>query len=323
MSRKVSPVAVGGFILGALALGIALLLFFSDHNFWSSKQRYTLIYDSSIKGLTIGAPVTLKGVKIGQVIDIRATFYTDKQYVLNSVTVEINSDTLVLENGDQRPPIEDLLNNGLSAQLRMQSLLTGLLYIDADMRPDTPSKTYQVETPYTQIPTIPTDLERITRDLESVNIAKLSQDLQQIVDGVNRFISNPALNNIATELEKTLIATRETVEQLRGQSARLEQRLTPLADQSNNLLVTLNRELPVLSQRLDANLTALQTSIQAIQQAADNTAYLTSEDSPLVYRVNHAAANVSEAANEIKRLADALERQPESLLFGKSHQEEL
>lgn len=323
MSRKVSAIAVGGFILGTLALGVALLMFFGNSDFFSNKTRYTLVYDSSIKGLTIGAPVTLKGVKIGQVTDIRATFYGDRQQVLNSVTVEILPDTLALENGDQRPPIDDLLAKGLSAQLRMQSLLTGLLYVDADLRPETHAKTFPVKTEYQQIPTIPTDLERITRDLENVDIAKLSQDLQQIVNGINRFISNPALNNLAGELEQTLVSVRSAVDQLRDQSARMETRLTPLANQSETLLITLNRELPVLSRRLDANLTALQTSIQAIQQAADNTAYLTSEDSPLVYRVNHAAANVSEAANEIKRLADALERQPESLLFGKSHQEEL
>lgn len=323
MSRKVSPVAVGGFILATLAIGVGLLLFFGDNNFWSAKQRYTLVYDSSIKGLGIGAPVTLKGVTIGQVIDIRATFYTDTQQVLNSVTVEIDSDTLELENGEQRPPIEDLLENGLSAQLRMQSLLTGLLYVDADMRPNTPAKTHPVETPYPQIPTIPTDLERITRDLESIDVAKLSQDLQQIVSGVNRFINNPTLANIATELEQTLVSTRGAVEQLREQSTRLEHRLAPLADQSGALLTTLNRELPGLSRRLDANLAAMENSVKSIQVAADNTAYLTSEDSPLVYRINSAALNVSDAANEIKRLADALERQPESLLFGKPHNEEL
>lgn len=323
MSRKVSPVAVGGFILGTLALGVALLLFFGGNDFWSAKQRYTLVYDSSIKGLTIGAPVTLKGVKIGQVTEIRATFYGESQRVLNSVTIEINSDTLALDNGDERPPIDDLLANGLSAQLRLQSLLTGLLYIDADMRPDTPATTHPVKTRYRQIPTIPTDMERITRDLENVDVAKLSKDLQQIVSGINQFINNPALNNLAGELEQTVVSVRGAVEQLRDQSRRLEGQLTPLAKQGGTLLATLNRDLPALATRLDNNLAALQVSIESMQRAADNTAFLTSEDSPLVYRVNSAAANVSEAANEIKRLADTLERQPESMLFGKPLAEEL
>ncbi len=322
MSRKVSPVAVGGFILGTLALGVALLMFFGDNAFWSAKQRYTLVYDSSIKGLNIGAPVTLKGVKIGQVTDIRATYYDATGKVLNSVIVEINPETLQLE-GNNRSPLDDLLEQGLSAQLRMQSLLTGLLYVDADLRPQSVVTTHPVQTQYPQIPTVPTDMERITRDLENVDIAKLSRDMQQIVEGINRFINNPALNDLAGELGQTLISVRAAVDQLSDQSARLERRLSPLADQSDALLVTLNRELPQLASRLDANLAALQNSLQSMQRAADNTAYLTSEDSPLVYRVNSAAANVSEAANEIKRLADVLERQPQSLLFGKPHEEEL
>jgi paraquat-inducible protein B len=322
MSRKVSPVAVGGFILGTLALGIALLLFFSGNNFWSAKQRYTLVYDSSIKGLNIGAPVTLKGVKIGQVTDIRATFYAESQRVLNEVTIEINPDTLTLE-GDERSALDNLLAGGLSAQLRMQSLLTGLLYVDADLRPQAAATTQPVKTRHPQIPTVPTDLERITRDLENVDVAKLSNDLQQIVDGLNQLVNDPALRGLASELSQTLQSMRGAVEQLSAQSQRLEQRLSPLAGQTETLLATLNGEIPALARRLDGNLDALQVSLQAMQRAADNTAYLTSEDSPLVYRINNAASNVSEAANEIKRLADTLERQPESVLFGKPHEGEL
>lgn len=321
MSRSVNPVAVGGFIVGTLVLGTMLILFFSGGGFWERSERYTLLYDTSIRGLNVGAPVTLKGVTIGQVTETKAILYTDSMQVLNSVVVEINPDTVERHGNSDHGGVEALLARGLSAQLRMQSILTGLLYVDVDLRPGSPGQKKAVNTRYPQMPTVPTDLERLTRDLESVDIAKVSEDLQQIVGGINTLVNDPALRTLGGELQQTLVAVRTTVDQLRAQSARLEQRLVPLADNADRVLVAVGDAVPQLAGKLDQNLAALHEAMAALKVAADNTAYLTSEDSPLVYRINSAAANVSEAANEMRRLADTLERRPESLLFGKPQEE--
>lgn len=320
MSKTVNPVAVGGFIVATLVIGVALILFFTGGGLFSNKERYLLLFDTSIKGLSPGAPVTLKGVQIGQVTDIKAIIYSDAMQVLNAVELDINPDT-VERHGNSEHGFEELLQRGLSAQLRMQSLLTGLLYVDVDVRPGNPGQRKPVETRLPQIPTVPTDLERLTRDLESVDIAKLSEDLQQIVGGINTLVNDPALRTLGGELQQTLASVRLTVDQMREQSLRLEQRLGPIAGHADQVLVSISEAVPLLSGKLDQNLQSLQEAMAALKVAADNTAYLTSEDSPLVYRINSAAANVSDAAEEMRRLADTLERRPESLLFGKPQEE--
>src|ERR1044071_957610 len=132
MSRNANPVTVGAFVLGSLLLAVVLVVFFREGSFWNKKQHYTLIYDRSIKGLSVGAPVTIKGVKIGEVTEITARMTKDTS-VFNSVVIAIDTDALEREDESSDTEIMDeMIERGLRAQLRLQSLLTAMLYVDID-----------------------------------------------------------------------------------------------------------------------------------------------------------------------------------------------
>jgi hypothetical protein len=60
------PLLVGAFVLGGLALGVlAILLFGGAHLFSRTAHRQCL--QGSVAGLTVGSPVTFRGVNIGKV----------------------------------------------------------------------------------------------------------------------------------------------------------------------------------------------------------------------------------------------------------------
>ncbi len=319
MSRSANPVTVGAFVFGMLLLAFLLVLFFTGSSWFSQRDRYTLVYETSIKGLNIGAPVTLKGVKIGEVADIRARMYGDSLAVFNNITLEIDPHMLERENGrdDSRGLMEDMIKRGLCAQLRLQSLLTGLLYVDVDFRPDKERQLQDVPTAHTQIPTTRTDLEQLTRDLESIDIGQLSENLQQIVSGINSFVNDKGLQNTINNLNEMLEATRTSADSVRIAANNISASVVPLATNGNQTVVTLNQKLPALIDKLDTTLVALQQTAASLQQASANTSHLTSEDSPLLYRLENAAASIDAAATQVKQLSDTLERQPESLLYGK------
>lgn len=324
MSRHVNPTAVGGFVLSMLLLAVLLALFFSGGNWFTNHERYELLYDTSVKGLNVGAPVTIKGVPIGHVAEIKARMHGDSLDVLNSVIIEVRSEALqrVGDGSGADELIDDLIAKGLRAQLRLQSLLTGLLYVDADFYPDRPAIYRDVETEFQQIPTIPTDLERLTRNLEAVDIDRLVRNLQETAEGLNRLINSPGLQDLGETLDGTLVELQHTTVALREQSAQLGQRLDPLLQHTDELVVNLNNEVPQLGNKLAETLTTLQGAAEALERSATSTAYLTSEDSPVVYRINRAARSVEGAAEQMRQLAETLERQPESLLFGKPTDDE-
>jgi paraquat-inducible protein B len=213
-----------------------------------------------------------------------------------------------------------MIERGLRAQLRLQSLLTALLYVDVDFHPDKPATLVNVKTRYKQIPTIPTDLEQLTRNLESIDISKLGENLQEIVNGVNQLINDGAIQKLGTDVSATLASVRNAADQLNKQSEQIGAQLSPLAKKGNRTLDELNRSLPQLVKTLDTTLVTLQQTAQTLQQTTNNTTFLTSDDSPLLYRLEHTAASVNSAAEQMRRLTEMLERQPESLIYGKSEE---
>ena len=52
------PAAVGGFVLGALIIVVAAILFFGGSEAFSSKTRAVVYFDGSVGGLGPGSPVT-------------------------------------------------------------------------------------------------------------------------------------------------------------------------------------------------------------------------------------------------------------------------
>jgi paraquat-inducible protein B len=319
MSRSANPVTVGAFIVGMLVLAFLLVLFFTGGHWFNKRDHYTLVYDSSIKGLNLGAPVTLKGVKIGEVSDIKARMYGSSLAVFNNVTIEIDPDMLEREDMHENSAalMDDMIKRGLGAQLRLQSLLTGLLYVDVDFHPEKQRLLKEIPTAYKQIPTTPTDLEQLTRDLEAIDINKLGENLQQIVNGVNTFINDRGLQNVMTNINDTLDAVHASADAVRTSADNISTSMVPLAQHSDATVTELNRTLPELIGKLDATMSALQQTAASLQKTSANATYLTSEDSPLLYRIENAAASVNTAAEQVRHLSDTLERQPEALLYGK------
>ena len=61
------PAVVGGFILGALALGVAGILFFGGTRLFATTSRAVVFFSEPVAGLDVGSPVTFHGARVGSV----------------------------------------------------------------------------------------------------------------------------------------------------------------------------------------------------------------------------------------------------------------
>jgi paraquat-inducible protein B len=137
MSKKASPVAIGVFVLGAIAIVLIGTVFFGASTFFDRTEKFVLYFDGSLQGLKVGAPVSMKGVQVGTVKTISINVYENKQLdVFTEVVIEVNIDNFH-QMGDHKvhTGAQQLVHDGLRAQLRLQSLLTGLLYVELDFFP--------------------------------------------------------------------------------------------------------------------------------------------------------------------------------------------
>src|SRR5512135_58843 len=124
MSKKASKTLIGAFVLGAVVLIVAGVVVFGGGKFFKKTIKYVMYFDGSVKGLQVGAPVTFRGVKIGQVTNIVLRFNPEKMSVLIPVYVEIDPEIFQTQFKVKPKPYQyyrTLLDKGLKARLEMQS----------------------------------------------------------------------------------------------------------------------------------------------------------------------------------------------------------
>ena len=76
MSARENPATIGAFVVGAVALLLTALLVWGGTDIFRTKVNYVLFFDAAVTGLSKGAPVLGRGVKVGEVTDIQIRWGT-------------------------------------------------------------------------------------------------------------------------------------------------------------------------------------------------------------------------------------------------------
>ncbi len=317
MKEHSRNVAIGAFIFGALLIAASLAIFLAGTGFGEDRERVVMVFDGSVKGLSVGAPVSLRGVQIGQVTKIQVTLDTQSMKLIMTVQADVTPDQVQLL-GEPSPKLtEELIQRGLRAQLNPQSLLTGLLFIQLDFHPGSPLHLANIDSPYTQIPTIPTELQRLNQEIENLDLAQLASDIRDIAQGMKALIANDTFQQLPVRLDHTMQSFAALSEQMQGTVQQLQPQLSTTLSDASTALETINREFPQLRQTVDTNMQKVGKAAQTLNQTMTDVNAVVSPDSPTMYEVNQALHELTMAARSMQLLAKTLEEQPEALLRGK------
>jgi paraquat-inducible protein B len=316
MSEKPHTVAIGAFIVGALLIAIVTLIFVLGSGFRQA-EKIVMVFHGSVKGLNIGAPLALRGVQVGQVSDIDVILDADTLEIIMLVEADFREDAIKRVGSTTEDVTEELIARGLRAQLNTQSLLTGLLYVELDFYPDSEIQLADIDSPYYQFPTIPTNFERIAMTLEKLDLAKLVGQMEAAIEGVNAFVTNEELQAMPASLRATLDSVTTLSNQLKTQLATSIPKVDRVLDGAAVTVETANQELPGISNGISENLDALNSAISAFDVAMQNIDGMVAPDSPVNYRLNEALGELALAARAMQQLAKTLEEQPEALFRGR------
>ncbi len=262
-------------------------------------------------------PVALRGVQIGQVTDIHLVFDTDTIDIIMTVVAEIDGKNFETRGSAVGYLGDEMIARGLRAQLNSQSLLTGLLYIQLDFHPNSELNLVDIDSPYSQIPTIPTDLQRITRELETLDFASIADDIQTIADSLGTFVSTESFQNLPDDLHNALSSFELLSNELGTQIASAGPKLESLLDGATTTMGTVDAELAKISNSAMNTLKVLDDAMLAFEQTMKEIDQLVSEDSGTTYALNKALREIALAGRQLQLLAKTLEEHPEVLLRGK------
>jgi paraquat-inducible protein B len=248
-------------------------------------MRLKFVFDQSVRGLSVGAPIDFLGVEIGEVRAIRPGYDAQRKRYPMEVTADVHPLRLgavrgaLVEGrgGDAGERAERnvrlfqrLVENGVRAQLRTGNLLTGQMYVALDFIPKSKPAALVMADGVPQVPTVPGTLSDV------------QPQIAEIVAKINKV----PFDDIGRDLRATLAQAREAIA-----------KLSPEAQQS----------LAEVRKTLDA----LQGSLGKFDRN------LLDPDAPVQRNVEQTMTDLQRAAQSLRVLTDYLQRHPESLLRGK------
>jgi paraquat-inducible protein B len=326
MSKKANPKVIGAFVVGAIGLVVAAVLIFGSGRFFTRILKYVVIFESSTKGLNVGAPVRLKGVKVGSVSDITALVDTRTGEILIKVVIEIETGVVEKVGGETRlarlsaqEAIQFLIEErGMRAQLSPQSLLTGLLFVDLTFNPDTPIKLAGTNERYPEIPSIPSKLDELLKTIEDLPVDEIVQEALNTLKSIRNIVNSLETEETISTLNQTFKDIQHLVKNVDAQVAPLASSLEETLSSVQKIVRNADGKIEPLVDNIEGTAQAARDALVQIQETLANIESMTGEDSPIQYELSTAFKELSAAARAVRTLVNYLERQPDALLRGKA-----
>jgi len=346
MNRKASKTLIGAFVVGAVILIVAGLMVFGGGKFMKKTQEFVLFFESSVKGLSVGAPVLVGGVKIGSVKNVSIEYNPKTLTFYVPVIIEVQPNKIRLIKGKRMPMdkmVPLLIERGLRAQLTMGSLITGQLIIELDYYPNSPVKLVGLNKEYPEIPTIPSTFQAIFDTLKSLPLEKTLKGLMSAVKALEKILKSPEIpeiihsanlamtdarkliNDVDSRVAPLADSVDDTLAEYRKIATHVNEQVDPLMENVNHtvedargLVKNMDEKLETLAVKIAKGLEA---SHEAMEQARETLEVIQGQlgnDSPLLNQLDNTLREFSEMARSIRSLANYLSRHPEALLRGKS-----
>jgi len=316
MSKTASKTAIGAFVLCAIALVIVAVIVFGSGKYFKKALLYQIYFEGSVQGLVEGAPVLFRGVQIGTVTNISLQLIPATVDFRIPVIIEIYPERAKRLGPPPKVPGElfaPMIKKGLRAQLITQSMITGQLAVALDFFPEEPAKFVGTDLKYPEIPSIPSKVEALTKELQELPIKEILMRINSAVTGIDTFINSGSAQANMKELEKL---TKRASELLESANTRINPLITSLQSTSDQVRSTMEK----LNGSVSGNGGVLETSRSTMVQAEKTLHALqqiAQENSAMGQNLSIATEEMSRSLRSLRLLSDYLERHPEALLRGK------
>lgn len=319
MGKRISPTAIGAFVVASLAVLVIAIIVAGSGDLFRKPHLFICMFEGDLNGLKIGAPVKARGVQIGTVSTINLRLQPgegrlrpDIKELRLPVVVDLNVSELMARGGSgealQEKGYKAFFERGLRAQLRTESLLTGLLYVDLDLHPGTPIDLAIVPDsgPFPEIPTVPTQLEQI-QDQANKALDKFDRiDFEAMASSITRAANSIGELAGSPSLKATLESLKETTANLNKAVISIRSAVDSTSTKIDPLIAALRKNSD------EANATMLQTRA-VLQNLGSNL----EPDSELMVHLNETLDQMADTTHAVGELTDFLQRNPSALIRGK------
>jgi paraquat-inducible protein B len=316
--QSVKALLLGGVAFDTSKEALATPVSAADHEFLlyadqdaarnaSFQRRVPVIsyFPGSVAGLAVGAPVTLQGMRLGEVTGIAMQYDPVADTVRTPVRYEVEPERIAnIAPATKRGPLENarfLVEHGLRAQIKSSNLLTGQSEVGLDFFPDAAKATITTEGDVIVFPAVAGAFADISRSAGELLSQVNQMPFRQIGDNLNALLVGANAVTASPELKQTLKSLAVTMGDLESVVKRLDTGLTPAL-----------QHLPEMASSLQA---VLANTNRLVTSA--NTGY--GGDSAFHRDINRLLNQLGDTMQSLRALADLLNRHPEALIRGRAN----
>ena len=290
-------------------------------------SRWVVYFNDTLRGLSLGAPVTLLGLSAGEVTGISLEVDPKVSHVRGRVEVVTYPERVIKHASPQQGALAAALTQhpeqrralfkrlveerGLRAQLRSGSLVTGQLFVALDYFPDAPKARIDLSQELPIVPSVPSTVAQLEDKLTGI-LAKLDKLPYEA---------------IGADVTKALASLNVTLQDASGTLNRVNADVTPelktaLVD-VRGVLATVDG---LLKDGVSTTLTGVNTTLEDLRRplaTADlvlkNTdATIVGKNAPMQQELRDALQEMTLALRSLRVFLDYLDRHPEALIRGKT-----
>lgn len=319
MSNKTT---IGAFVLGGFILIMGVIIFFGNFNLFSAPFRAAVVFQDSISGLSIGAPVNFRGVRVGTVESISIKYNRKTHTAYIPVIIQLDPKKVTVTNKDrQNAPVEftRLVALGLRAELNLQSFVTGQSQINLDFQRGSPMTLHPEVTDLPEIPTTPSAIEVMTKQLSKLPLQEISNNLVESLRSIKSLSAklDAELPDLIKSFKGTSEEAHKAIAQTQGTITEVSKRLDTTLVNVSKMAKDSDAQINSRGQELRTLLLTSNTTILNAQEALKNIKDITSPRSPTRMNLNAGLNDLAATAASLRGFANEIERNPQLLLMGR------
>jgi paraquat-inducible protein B len=262
-------------------------------------------FPGSVRGLGPGSEVTMHGLVVGQVVDVRLAYDPAKETIVAPVRYEVEPERILGIGATavykaSAEAVGAVLKKGLRASLQSESLITGQQMVALDFVKNADPVPVQMEGSDFVLPptegggfsSIEASTAALLDNVNKIPFKQIGDSLDGILRSANDATSGPQLRQALVDLAATLASAKDIVQGL------------------GTGLGPASRQLPQIASDLQKTLGNANKLVISVNSGyGDNTQFSRDVDRLLI--------QLNDAVRSIRSLAELLARHPEALVKGR------
>jgi paraquat-inducible protein B len=326
---KNPALAIGGFVVAALVLAVGGVLWLSGSHLFERQVKAVIYFKGGVAGLYKGAPVTFRGVPLGQVESIGLEVDPKTRTARIPVHVRLSTDVVTIrgsqDTAQSLPNLQEAVRDGLRAKLVSQSLVTGQKSIELNIVPDAPPVVL-VPGALLEIPAMADRFDSIEGQLADLPLRDVVQELRSTMSALRATMATAdatlvsasatlvaagrEIGAVGLQARQTMTVAGAALVRVQGNADLALASVTRLADNADGTVTAIRPDLV-------RTISEARAAVESAHLAMSRVAELTAPDAPLRSDLDGAVADLAQATRGLRDWSDLLQEQPNAIIFGR------